>query len=304
MEQVQVTDPVWTGILNRLQEGACDETDLQEIEDLQMMEESKNIPNFDFPPWDNVILVTPRHGVWVQWNTAAIRKHSLKTGHRIYVCPAENTKRVDGCVLTLKEWVVVAGICTKQMGKLEGVVKLAMGMRAMVTMNIATEADLAKGSRGKIVDIVLDARDDGACEDERGLTILQFPPALIIFQPTVSSHNTFEGLGAGQIPVFPSEGGFNIEDSRGMVSQIVQRQYTLTAAYTFTDYKSQGQTLEHILVNLAKPPTGGLTPFNAYVALSRSQGWATICLLKPFKSKLFTQHPSEHWKERIDGWHY
>ncbi|KAF8478323.1 hypothetical protein JB92DRAFT_2601607, partial [Gautieria morchelliformis] len=46
----------------------------------------------------------------------------------------------------------------------------------------------------------------------------------------------------------------------------------LTAAYAFTDYRSQGQTLPCVIVDIATPPTGGLTPFNAYVALSRSSG--------------------------------
>ncbi|KAH9008705.1 hypothetical protein EDB84DRAFT_1281004, partial [Lactarius hengduanensis] len=45
-----------------------------------------------------------------------------------------------------------------------------------------------------------------------------------------------------------------------------------TTAYTFTDYKSQGQTLECVIVDIAKPPSGSLTAFNAYIALSRSRG--------------------------------
>jgi hypothetical protein len=46
-------------------------------------------------------------------------------------------------------------------------------------------------------------------------------------------------------------------------------------------------------VDIATPPTGGLTPFNAYVQLFRSSGSNTIRLLCEFNDKLFTQHPSE-----------
>ncbi|KAF8334345.1 uncharacterized protein EI90DRAFT_2915260, partial [Cantharellus anzutake] len=35
---------------------------------------------------------------------------------------------------------------------------------------------------------------------------------------------------------------------------------------------SQGQTIWHVIIDLAPPPTGGLTPFNTYVALSQSSG--------------------------------
>ncbi|KAF8268658.1 hypothetical protein EI94DRAFT_1577094, partial [Lactarius quietus] len=70
-------------------------------------------------------------------------------------------------------------------------------------------------------------------------------------------------------------------------------QLALTAAYAFTNYKAQGQTMECVLVDLGKPPTSALTGFNAYVALSRSRGRDTIRLLREFNEKLFTVHPSE-----------
>ncbi|KAI6110444.1 hypothetical protein EDD16DRAFT_1486536, partial [Pisolithus croceorrhizus] len=40
----------------------------------------------------------------------------------------------------------------------------------------------------------------------------------------------------------------------------------------FTDYCSQGQTISHVIMDIAQPPTGGLTLFNLYIALSRSSG--------------------------------
>ena len=76
-----------------------------------------------------------------------------------------------------------------------------------------------------------------------------------------------------------------------------RQQFALTAAYAFTDFKSQGQTIESVIVDLAKPPTGGLTGFNAYVALSRSRGRRTIRLLRDFSKKLFPTHPSEELRK-------
>jgi len=43
----------------------------------------------------------------------------------------------------------------------------------------------------------------------------------------------------------------------------------ITATYAFTDYKSQGQTIEYVIVDLGKPASGELNGFNAYMALSR-----------------------------------
>ncbi|KAI1782349.1 hypothetical protein LXA43DRAFT_859545, partial [Ganoderma leucocontextum] len=45
----------------------------------------------------------------------------------------------------------------------------------------------------------------------------------------------------------------------------------ITAAYGFTDYRSQGQTIPVVIVDIKRPPPPGqLTLFNLYVALSRS----------------------------------
>ncbi|KAH9162586.1 hypothetical protein EDB89DRAFT_1860696, partial [Lactarius sanguifluus] len=57
----------------------------------------------------------------------------------------------------------------------------------------------------------------------------------------------------------------------------------LTPAYAFSDYKSQGQTIESVLVDLMKPPSGYLTPFDAYVSLSRSRGRQTLRFLRDFE---------------------
>ena len=61
----------------------------------------------------------------------------------------------------------------------------------------------------------------------------------------------------------------------------------MTAAYTFTDYRSQGQTLPYVIIDIASPPTGMLSLFNLYIALSRSSRRASIRLLCNFDDKLF-----------------
>ncbi|KAF8883723.1 hypothetical protein BD779DRAFT_1443750, partial [Infundibulicybe gibba] len=71
----------------------------------------------------------------------------------------------------------------------------------------------------------------------------------------------------------------------------------ITPAYAFTDYKSQGQTIEHVIVDLVDPPSGKLSPFSAYVALSRSQGRHSIRLLRHFNEKISVRHPSEELRK-------
>ncbi|KAG6822648.1 hypothetical protein H0H92_013075 [Tricholoma furcatifolium] len=61
----------------------------------------------------------------------------------------------------------------------------------------------------------------------------------------------------------------------------------MTASYAFTDYRSQGQTIPNVLVDIATPPTGGLSLFNLYVALSRSSGRQSIRILRDFDDSIF-----------------
>ncbi|KAI0253861.1 hypothetical protein BJV78DRAFT_1122426 [Lactifluus subvellereus] len=68
---------------------------------------------------------------------------------------------------------------------------------------------------------------------------------------------------------------------------VVRRQFPITPAYAFTDYRSQRQTISHVIVDLASPPSGSLSLFNVYVALSRSSGRSTIRLLQDFDNELF-----------------
>ncbi|KAG2360916.1 hypothetical protein BDR07DRAFT_1288488, partial [Suillus spraguei] len=71
----------------------------------------------------------------------------------------------------------------------------------------------------------------------------------------------------------------------------------ITAAYAFTDYKAQGQTIDHILVDIGKKMCFCLSPFNAYVALSHSCRQGSIQLLRDFEDSLFTHHPPKFLKE-------
>ncbi len=57
----------------------------------------------------------------------------------------------------MEEKVIVAGMQMKQTAWLDHKVEIAVGMHAMVLMNIATEADVANGTHGTIDSIVLDS---------------------------------------------------------------------------------------------------------------------------------------------------
>jgi hypothetical protein len=99
----------------------------------------------------------------------------------LYSCDAEDTIGSENQVLYKREQLEVARKPEKEMGKLPGQLEFAVGMKAMVVMNIATEADLANGSRGEVIDVVLDPCERNPTTNSDGITKLMYPPTLILF---------------------------------------------------------------------------------------------------------------------------
>ncbi|KAJ7708878.1 hypothetical protein B0H17DRAFT_1031152 [Mycena rosella] len=76
----------------------------------------------------------------------------------------------------------------------------------------------------------------------------------------------------------------------------------MTPGYAFTDYKSQGQTIEYVLVDLEPLLMSALTPFNACVALSHSRGRGTIRLLRDSIRSCLQPTRHNSWPRKTSSW--
>ncbi|OCH89792.1 hypothetical protein OBBRIDRAFT_732044 [Obba rivulosa] len=75
----------------------------------------------------------------------------------------------------------------------------------------------------------------------------------------------------------------------------------MTAAYAFTDYCAQGQTIPYVLIDIATPPAPlNLSLFSLYVALSCSSEQSSIRLLRDFDAKLFMRSHSPSLLQKDD----
>jgi hypothetical protein len=292
-EQMRVTDDVWTGILSRLRVGECTENDIKEVQKLVLTDPDCEVPDFTKEPWCDATLITPRNAVKDLWNAAALERHSRRSGNRRYVISAEDTLAETGDTPDRKTRYAIASLKDDATKNLKRQVELSVGMKAMVVLNIATEADLANGTRGTVHGIVLDPREPCVIPGEDGCIHLHYPPPVVYFKPDMQTQVTFEGVPEGIIPILPSKVSFSVCAEMGKI-RMERRQIAIVPGYAFTDYKAQGQTLECVIIDISKPPTGGgLSPFSVYVALSRSRGRKTIRILRAFDPTLFMHHPSE-----------
>jgi len=292
-KQNRIKDKTWSDIMSRARVGKCNANNLYKIEKLVLTNPECNIPDFSKALWDQAILITPRHSVRNLWNEHALAKHCMKTGNRRYIVPAEDTSQDGSEHLSMEAKLAIAGLEDKATGKLPATVQMAIGMKAMVLVNLAMEADIANGTRGEIQDIILDEREELLASDEDGAIQLKYPPAMLLFKPDKKTKLVFPGLPPGVIPLTPSLAPFTVLGRTGKRFKVSRYQYTMTAGYAFTDYKSQSQTIEYVIIDIGRPPTGSLSPFSVYVALSRSRGRETIRLLRDFNPNLFQNHPSE-----------
>ena len=229
----------------------------------------------------------------------------LETNHTLYICPAEDT--IGGCPVSNEEKIaILSGSKGSKShidrGGLMKEVELAIGVPVMVTQNIQTDMDLANGVRGTIEGIVLDEREILITSTETHSIHIQYPPRYVLVKLDHTKIPSFKGLPHGTIPIKPVKKNFTITKD-GVKKTVNRVQLPLTLVYAFTDYRSQGQTLYPVIVDIGPPPFGHLTPFNMYVALSRGTGRDNIRLIRNFDEMLLQKHPSEYLRledERLD----
>ncbi|KAI6011526.1 hypothetical protein BKA83DRAFT_4382230 [Pisolithus microcarpus] len=217
-------------------------------------------PEFDRAPWAEACL----------WNEAAVRKHARLAGKNVFVCAAEDS--IKGEPLTLEQCYA-----------------FALRAGGSEQRNRQTDLDITNGTRGVIQDIFLHPHEPPLTTDT-GVHHLKHMPSYILVKLGRTRTSHLQGLEPSVIPVEPAVKTYSIQyvNSQGtpVTHRVQHLQYPVTPAFAFTDYRSQGQTLSHVIVDISRPPMGGLNLFNLYVALSRSSGHETIRLLRDFDEKL------------------
>jgi len=296
--QVRVTDSEWLDLLQHVQYGSCTEAHLSMLRELVLAHEGCPSTDFGSLPWSEALLITPRHAVRMKWNSMTVKARCIARGVTLIKCPAFDT--IQGRKLTLEEKFAVAakpksgrGRNRRECAGLADKVEIAIGMEVMVTFNVSTDLDVANGARGHIVDIVLDPREELSNIPSNSIE-LQYSPIYVLVAMIRTKAVALQSLATGVLPITPLVKTFSVVTASGNKITVAREQLPVTPAYAFTDYRSQAQTIEHCIVDLGMPPTGKLTPFNAYVALSRSRGRNSIRLLRDFDERLFTRHPSEY----------
>lgn len=304
-EQVRVTDETWLRFLRNLRFGRTTQSDIEMLKTIVIGHDQCPTTNYSEEPWSEAFLVTPRHVVRNRWNEAQVSALCQRTQQPVLTCPAED--RVGNREMTIEE--NCAYLAQRQKRKMKEIddkrlsdeLQIAIGMKVMLTVNVDTDIDVANGARGVITGIWLHPDDtiDAGASSVR----LRHLPLCILVKLERTRAAQLPGLPEGVLPLVPSSAPFYISlktRDRGIVKRrVLRRQYPITPAYAFTDYRALGQTIPYVIVDIKTPRTGaGLSLFNLYVALSRSKGRESIRLLREFDDQIFMKsHDEELAKE-------
>ena len=209
--------------------GECTEEDIKEVQKLVLIHPACDIPDFLTFPWSEAILITPRNTTKDLWNSAALERHCRSSGNWKYIISTEDTIKATAGNPDQRTRLTIAGLKDDATRNLKMQIELAVGMKAMVVLNIATEADLANGTRGFVQGFVLDPREERTTPDSEGHVHLQYPPPAIYFKPDFETNTTFQGLSDGIIPISPSMMRFSV-DVDGEKVKLERRQLAIVPA--------------------------------------------------------------------------
>jgi hypothetical protein len=292
-KQMRVQDPIWHDFLQNLRFGHVQQPHLDLLRTLLI---DRNPDDYSSTPWNEAILITPRHSVRTKWNEAALKRHCQKNNHRLFICPAED--RVRGQLLSVQEQLAMKLRSQNQKQRhqkdLPDEISFAIGARVLVTQNIDVDLDVTNGVSGEIVDIILHPNEP-PFDESASQVHLQYLPLYLLVKMNHTRASRLFGLEDGVIPIEPTSRTITIclkkPDGTTLRRSVQRHQFPMTLGWAFTDYRSQGQTIPYIIIDIAKPPSGKLNLFNLYVALSRSHGRHSVRLLRDFDDEIFlTQH--------------
>ncbi|EGN92826.1 hypothetical protein SERLA73DRAFT_65124, partial [Serpula lacrymans var. lacrymans S7.3] len=175
-----------------------------------------------------------------------------------------------------------------------GKIPLILGMRVMVTENVATFCNVVNGAEGILQDIKFSV-DEQNCRYTECAYVkieganLQSPSLPIDVVPILPSPTRFT-----YSPKITAEEHASHTSAKSC--NIVRTQLPLLPAYAYTNYKVQGRSLKKVILDLA----GCRFLQNVYVMLSHATSLAGVAILRTFKSVRTNQHIGQEFREEFN----
>ncbi|KAF8215295.1 hypothetical protein K438DRAFT_1561929 [Mycena galopus ATCC 62051] len=208
--------------------------------------------------------------------------HSRRTGNACHFYHSKDRfqKRPLNDDLQKPVWQIRSTHTKDALGKLP----LSIGMKVMITENIALKACVVNGAEGILREIHYSTDSKGRRSVD--CAYVEVKGAGVNLHP----------LGKDVVPIFPVSSSFKYEPQSGSVYKIARTQLPLVPAYAFTDYKSQGRSLERVIVDL----NGARSLQSLYVMISRATSLNSMSVLRNFTPRTLHTRLGEDFRREFE----
>ena len=264
--QSGIENAPFVDLLSRLREGCCNFADYQLLKS-RVVSPVQNIQQWNMGIKDFAPVIVCDNTTKDAVNLEMARVFAAKTGQSF--CTYASTDEMDGSPITSPSIAKIidllhSGRTSNRLKRLP----LALGMPVMITTNIDLAGGIVNGTIGTVRAIDYTTLPNG----DRILNhcIVHIPSARAA---------PMNGLGDHEFPILPDTITVRYQGSKSKQSLSFKRtQLPLIPAFAMTAHKSQGQTLDKAIVDLANCH-GTEAP---YVMVSRVRRLNDLLILRPF----------------------
>lgn len=235
-------------------------------------------------------------------------------GQALTVCVAEDScknKQIQDARLAKK----LLELCDSKTDHLSGLLPLVPGMPVILTQNIAIELGLINGMNAIFRQLVYE--EDSVSTDAISETFptnsryIRKPLYAIVEIDRSKVECNFEQLRSNLVPIPLKEQTFRIDiadilpkdkklkSKQKTILSVKRRALPLVPAYSITTHKSQGQTLQKVVIDLKLPNrTDDIAAI--YVPLSRVKRLTDLIILRHFDYKTLLMKPTRSQVAEIE----
>lgn len=304
-EQMRTVDIKYRDLLSRLRNCECTIEDHELLLSRVVGSKDCNVKSLDDPSWKDATILVFSNEVRQEINNHTSISRSLESGQMLYVCVAEDRVSLGNNVVPQSCKNILHNILKLTDDKtddLPGLLPLIPGMPVLLTDNICNQLGLTNGTTGIFKKLIYETDSDLEPSQNENLifpiesTIFVRKPITVLVEiPTCNINGVFKGLPNKVIPIPLSQGTFTISTNKILNTSaknffkkpkqfsIKRVQFPIVPAYAITTYKSQGQTMIKIVIDLVLPPFASKEIATSYVPLSRVQTLDNILILRDFK---------------------
>lgn len=274
MRQSGPENEAFRKLLARLRFGNCTPSDIKLLNTRILGRANVNLRS---PHWRNAPIITRSNSVKDALNRRAMEAFASRSLNNIEHYWSQDYLK-KSLVRDEKLATYLQNLHSGQTSHLSADLAMVHGMPVIISENFDVSGGIVNGSEGILKSVRYKL-------DDRGRRIA----TSAIVTVTKSSGDTLPGLPPYDVVVLPQSCYFTIKhpESRGEVTY-KRRQLPLQPAFALTDYKAQGKTLPHAIVDLQSCTN----PSSAYVMVSRVTSLDGLLILRPFEEKENTG-PSE-----------